>query len=86
MILTLFIIRGNIRDQTMELKLIKNNGFTPPLWRWAFLVWELIDFHPFGFNQINRKIACVRCSRETYYDVKELENHEVNFVELWTET
>ena len=96
--LTLFIIRGNIRDQMMEL--IKNNGFTlgerltlldgnTLLCRYCSgrLFWSvgLIDFRPLGFNQINHKIACVRCSRETYYDVKELEKHDVNFVELWAE-
>ncbi|OGH05786.1 MAG: hypothetical protein A2W22_01710 [Candidatus Levybacteria bacterium RBG_16_35_11] len=84
----------------MELKLIKNNGFTlgerlklldgnTLLCRHcgSSLFWsgELIDFHPLGFNQINRKIACVRCGKESYYDVRELEKHRVNFVEIWAE-
>ena len=85
----------------MELKLLRNSGFTlgerltlldgnTLLCRYCCsrLFWfgELIDFRPLGFNQINRKIACARCSRETYYDVKELEKHQVNFVGLWAET
>ncbi|OGH05799.1 MAG: hypothetical protein A2W22_01775 [Candidatus Levybacteria bacterium RBG_16_35_11] len=85
----------------MELRLIKNSGFTlgegltlldgnTLLCRYCGnrLFWsgELIDFRPLGFSQINRKIACVRCGKETYYDVKELEKHEVNFLELWAES
>ncbi len=84
----------------MELILLKNNGFTlgerltlldgnTLLCRYCSgrLFWsgELIDFRPLGFNHINRKIACVRCSKESYYDVKELEKHQVNFVGLWAE-
>ncbi len=84
----------------MELKLLKNNGFTlgerlkllddnTLLCRHcgSRLFWsgELIDFRPLGFKQINRKIACVRCGKETYYDVEELEDHEVNFIDIWTE-
>ncbi len=99
--LTLFIIRSNIRDQTMELKLLKNDGFTlgerlalldgnTLLCRYCgnrfFWSGELIDFNPLGFDQINHKIACARCGKESYYDVKELEKHEVNFVGLWTES
>lgn len=83
------------------LMLIKNNGFTlgerltlldgnTLLCRYcgSRLFWggELIDFCPLGFDQKNRKIACVSCGRESYYDLKELEKHEVNFVELWAET
>ncbi|OGH07507.1 MAG: hypothetical protein A2W22_01155 [Candidatus Levybacteria bacterium RBG_16_35_11] len=85
----------------MDLKLIKNDGFTlgerltlldgnTLLCRHcgSSLFWcgELIDFRPLGFNQINRKIACVRCDKETYYDVKDLEKHEVNFIGLWAES
>jgi len=94
--LNLFIIRGNIRD----MELIKNNGFTlgerltlldgnTLLCRHcgSYLFWsgKLIDFNPLGFNQINRKIACCRCGKESYYDLKDLEKHEVNFVGLWAE-
>jgi len=84
----------------MVLILIRNDGFTlgerltlldgnTLLCRYcgSRLFWSgaIIDFRPLGFNQINRKIACVRCGNESYYDVEELENHEVNFVELWAE-
>lgn len=84
----------------MDLKLTKNNGFTlgerltllygnTLLCRYCggSLFWsgELIDFRPLGFNQINRKIACVRCDKESYYDIKVLEKHDVNLVGLWTE-
>jgi len=80
--------------------LIKNDGFTLGervmmldgnvlLCRYcgSRLFWcgELIDFRPLGFNQINRKIACFRCGKETYFDVKELGKHDVNFVGLWAE-
>lgn len=47
---------------------------------------ELVDFSPLGFDHMNRKISCVRCGKETYYDVKELEKHDVNFVDLWVES
>ncbi|OGM10742.1 hypothetical protein A2Z22_00800 [Candidatus Woesebacteria bacterium RBG_16_34_12] len=85
----------------MELKLIKNDGFTlgerlklldnntllcHHCGSRLFWSGELIDFRPLGFDHINRKIACVRCNKETYYDVKELVKHQVNFVELWAET
>ncbi len=84
----------------MSLKIIKNDGITLGervmlldgnvflcQYCGCRLFWggELIDFRPLGFNQINRKIACVRCSKESYYDVKELEKHEVSFVGLWAE-
>ncbi len=84
----------------MELKSINNDGFTLGkrltlldgnnlLCRQCGdrLFWsgELIDFRPLGFKQINRKIAYVSCGRETYYDIKELKKHEVNFVEVWAE-
>ncbi len=56
----------------MELRLIKNDGFT---------LGERLCCLMQYFVPINRKIACVRCNTETYYDIKELEKYEVNFVE-----
>jgi hypothetical protein len=84
----------------MVLMLIKNSGFTlgkrvkvldgnTLLCRHCGgrLFWsgELIDFNLLGFNQINRKIPCVKCDKESYYDIKELEKHKVNFIGLWAE-
>ncbi len=84
----------------MELKLIKNDVFTlgerltlldgnTLLCRHCGgrLFWGggLIDFRPLGFDHINRKIACVRCGIESYYDLKELEKRKVNFIGSWAE-
>jgi hypothetical protein len=84
----------------MELKLIKNNGYTLGE-RWKLLLgntllcrhcsgklwWsgEIADFNILGFDHKNHAIICFKCGIISYYDVEELEKHGVNFVELWAE-
>jgi ribosomal protein L37E len=84
----------------MELKLIKNNGYTLGE-RWKLLLgntllcrhcggklwWsgEIVDFNILGFDHKNQAIICFKCGKVSYYDMQELENHEVNFVSFWAE-
>jgi RNase P subunit RPR2 len=84
----------------MELKLIKNNGYTLGE-RWKLLLgntllcrhcsgrlwWngELVDFNILGFDHKNQAIICLKCGIISYYDTEELENHELNYVSLWAE-
>lgn len=85
----------------MELKILVQTGFSLGE-RIMFLdgntllcqycggkVWwrgELTDFSLLGFDHINHKISCVKCGRASYYDEKDIERHEVNFVGLWVES
>jgi ribosomal protein L37E len=80
--------------------LIKNNGYTlgerlkllddnTLLCRHCgsrfFWSGAIVDFNPLGFNHKNHTMVCFKCDKMSYYDVEELEKHEVNFVSLWAE-
>lgn len=89
------------RSKKLELILTKNNGYTLGE-RWKLLLgntllcrhcgrmlwWsgEIIDFNILGFDHKNHAITCFYCGKVGYYDVKELEKHEVNFVSIWAES